>query len=488
MSPDRTIDILLNLESKPKGVQDLTKEFVKLEKEAKDLEKTLDQMLAIGAVKDADKLRGKLSQVRGEIKKIDDEAQKRKLEKSLAAAAKKADDLKNRMEKIGRLGTQMAIAGGAIIAPLTLAMNKYMEAQKALDPSEQTETYKSLVELQNQWNDAVIRLGAIVAEKVLPHLEKAMVIVGDAIGWLERNPGAVSALLGAGAVLLTAGAVLQTVAQVGMAISGVQSVVAMAGGGGAAAGGAAAAGAGGAGGAAALAPAVAAGLQIAGVAVAVVAAAEATRLIFNWATGQSQTWKDIGTTAAQLAVINAEGWDGIMAFLGYDTNFSKSVADAFGVADIATNNQITENATNLRNGLSESFGRAMSTLGNVLGNTNAEGFSSIANGLSNLPAAIGSAIASIIVGARAEGGEMSTPGLYVGGERGREFVMNNSTTRAAESLIGGGLTQERLIAALSGGGSRRVTYNDQRRIDSNLSIHDRQVIRDDMLQALAGAF
>jgi hypothetical protein len=54
-------------------------------------------------------------------------------------------------------------------------------------------------------------------------------------------------------------------------------------------------------------------------------------------------------------------------------------------------------------------------------------------------------------GERAEGGY--TPyGIYKMGERGTEFVLNANTTRAAEKMIGGNLSQDRMLAGLSRSG------------------------------------
>jgi hypothetical protein len=78
-------------------------------------------------------------------------------------------------------------------------------------------------------------------------------------------------------------------------------------------------------------------------------------------------------------------------------------------------------------------------------------------------------------------------GLYNVSEGGRkEFALNNSTTRAAEQMIGGQLTQDRLLSALAGGGGRRITYHDNRRIDSKLSPSDRRTIANDTLNILGG--
>ena len=46
-----------------------------------------------------------------------------------------------------------------------------------------------------------------------------------------------------------------------------------------------------------------------------------------------------------------------------------------------------------------------------------------------------------------------------GGPGGAEFVMSNRTVQAAESLVGGRLTQEGLLNAMMSGGSRTVNYN-----------------------------
>lgn len=53
-------------------------------------------------------------------------------------------------------------------------------------------------------------------------------------------------------------------------------------------------------------------------------------------------------------------------------------------------------------------------------------------------------------GGRAAGGYVNSYGLYHMAEQGREFVLNNSTTRAAENLMGRQLTQQDIIAGMSG--------------------------------------
>lgn len=55
----------------------------------------------------------------------------------------------------------------------------------------------------------------------------------------------------------------------------------------------------------------------------------------------------------------------------------------------------------------------------------------------------------------ADGGYVNSPGVYGLAERGREYVLNNATTRAAERLMGQRLSQENILQALAGrrGGS-----------------------------------
>ena len=78
----------------------------------------------------------------------------------------------------------------------------------------------------------------------------------------------------------------------------------------------------------------------------------------------------------------------------------------------------------------------------------------------------------------------SASGGYVGygvrllGEQGREFVLSNSTTKAAEEYIGRGLSQDSILSALvrGSGNSRNVTYNDQRRFNATVPLSERRAI------------
>lgn len=58
-------------------------------------------------------------------------------------------------------------------------------------------------------------------------------------------------------------------------------------------------------------------------------------------------------------------------------------------------------------------------------------------------------------------------------DRAREFVMSGPSTKAAEKIVGGSLTQENLMRALTVGAARNVNYVDNRRMERPLSKDDR---------------
>lgn len=75
-------------------------------------------------------------------------------------------------------------------------------------------------------------------------------------------------------------------------------------------------------------------------------------------------------------------------------------------------------------------------------------------------------------------------GVYQMGEEGIEWTMNHATTKAAERLVGGSLSQDTVLAAMAtgnrgGGGGVQVVWNDYRRFDSSVSKEERNLIRQD---------
>jgi hypothetical protein len=357
------------------------------------------------------------------------------------------------MEKLAQVGNKLALVGGAIVAPFALAMKKYVDATKETEP-----TSKKIVELSKRWEESQVRIGRVTAEILLPTLEKALDVVDKVAAFAEKNPGAIKAAVGIGGTLVVLGGLISTAASIVSTIATIQGLAAGAGialgGGGAAAGGGLVAAF-----SASLAPVLAAlapiaiiVADVALVAATVVAAAEMTRQLVNLILGTNTTWQDIWVTVKQLGFLVKYG-------------FEKGL-------------QLLQKLPSM---IITGIGRYFTTLGN-----------NIYAGLRNFGASISAGLATMANAIRsflglprkAEGG--MTDGVSIAGERGREFVMSNSTTRMAESMLGGQLTQQRLLQALSGGG-KSITYHDNRRIDSNLSKNDRRLLADDITNALAGA-
>jgi hypothetical protein len=87
-----------------------------------------------------------------------------------------------------------------------------------------------------------------------------------------------------------------------------------------------------------------------------------------------------------------------------------------------------------------------------------------------------------------DAGGYAERGIYrIAWNGAREFVMSGQTTRAAERVIGGQLTQQSLMRAIASGRGN-VTWNDHRRFDSRLSLADRDAILEDTKQILMQEF
>lgn len=83
-------------------------------------------------------------------------------------------------------------------------------------------------------------------------------------------------------------------------------------------------------------------------------------------------------------------------------------------------------------------------------------------------------------------GGYASKGIYRLAEQGTEFVMNNRTTKAAERIVGGQLSQENMLQALSmfGAAKQGLSYNDNRRFNSGISARDRRAIRQDTFEVV----
>lgn len=469
----RTIDILLNLDAKPKGTDQLAGRFSTLEKRAKTLQKAIDEITSktflgsAGKVAAArvDAIRSKLDAVKHEMRGINDEAKKRILEKNLKAATDQANRLRERMEKLTQVGNRLALAGGAILAPLTLAVRKYLELADENDP-----VAKRMKKVGEAFTDFQVRLGKVVADEILPLLERAVPYLDKAITWLEANPDAVSAALTLGGTLVSAGAILSTAGTIVNTLATLKTL-------GLGLGGLGAAG-GGAGLSAAISSAIATAAPILAIAAAVVLAAEGTRRFVNWALGTDTTWKDIGVTVKQLLFILE------FAFTQAVPRMVTEIVTGIGknAAEIAT--KLTTTLLNNIRAYFTNLSMAIRTGLQILAQGISGAISRLASVLGLKKQSVGTQVGTTIK--KASGGYLARQGMFMGAEGNkREFVLSNSTTRAAENVIGGNLTQAGLIQAL---GARRVTYHDSRRFDASVSARDREMIRDETIRVLAGAF
>lgn len=81
-------------------------------------------------------------------------------------------------------------------------------------------------------------------------------------------------------------------------------------------------------------------------------------------------------------------------------------------------------------------------------------------------------------------------GDRIGGGRGKpEYILRGDVTEMAERVLGGRLSQERVLSMLNSFGNRNrnnVTYNDQRRVDSRVSNTDRERLANDTRDVLEG--
>lgn len=481
---ERTIDILLRLDAdKKSSVQELSKELKKMTDQAVKLEAALKDAIGRGATDEAKQLEQELKFTKGYLKAIDDEARKLSLEKSLAASAQRAGQLKQKLESLGRIGNTLAIGSAAILTPLVMAVNKYKDSLGETEP-----TSKRLVDLSKRWEESQIRLGRVVAEQILPHLEKALDYVDKAVKFAEDNPGFIEAAVTVVGAIGILGTILSGIAQVGQALVAFQTLTAGLGLGTAATGTgtAAVAGTAAVGGEAAIAAGVTTAIGSAVFLAAVtVAAAEGTRQIFNAITGQNQTWADIGTTLAQILVFAAEGWDLLFGFFGMETNFSTALSNLFNISDLNLSKAITVSATSVITNIGKSIQAAAVGVWTNITNSVTSMAQRLWDGLVNLGSTIVQGFLAAIIPGKATGGELSSPGVFMGAEKGREFVMSNATTKAAENIIGGKLTQARLLQALAGG--RNVSYHDSRRFDASVSANDRRMIRNDTMMTLSEA-
>jgi hypothetical protein len=324
-------------------------------------------------------------------------------------------------------------------------MQKYSTSANANE-----RTVQRLAAVSARWEETQIRIGRVTADVVLPTLEKALTLVEKIADFAERNPGAVKAALGIGGSLAVLGGIVATVAQVISTVASIQGLAASFGAAGIGAGGASAGAAGLAGAGAAGAAGLGASLTAVLTSPAVVGAFALAiggvigKFIGEALVGREVTWGEILTTLQQMAVIIAQGWDDIFGFFGGDTDFAGAVARAVGIP--------------LRAKDDRDQARAAVTLQTLVANTASTNATINNTGQAQVNAigGLGSSLADFFAGlfdGKAAGG-YAPYGPYVlgdnqsGGRGMDEFILSGRTTRAAENIIGGKLTQDKVMSAV----------------------------------------
>ena len=170
-----------------------------------------------------------------------------------------------------------------------------------------------------------------------------------------------------------------------------------------------------------------------------------------------------------------------------DQNKKKQAALA---ESLKTENDIIEKA----------FGARQAALGIIITDAGTAALAMITAYRSQLNAFLKATYASMMGGnyygsknnIRDSGGYMY-PGMYQNASGANEWALDPRTTKYAESIVGGRLTQQNLIAAMmsgrGGGGGNSRTFNDQRTQNvSGLSSADRLWVRDVMKQTVNAKF
>jgi hypothetical protein len=385
-----------------------------------------------------------------------------------AAALKKVEEQANRtrekMEKLTQVGSKLALAGAAIVAPLAMSMSKYLaDAQKIADTNKTAlePTAQRLVNLSQQWEQSQARLGKITAEIVLPALEKGIVILDKVVAFAEQNPGIVKAALTIGTTLVVLGGILATTAQLVSTVATIQGLAASAGlasvGGAGAGVGAGAAGAAAGGGVAAITGAIVAAAPVLAAAVG----AAVGLFLANSFLGTEYGLKDLANIGRLLLVTFGQAIDQVAGIFNLSTSFSDTIGRALGMTneelqrfDAAVTEQQRaargENNSNTARQIQATNSAASANIQATNNSTVAQVQATMSLGMafSQGWASLVAAIRSLFMGGRAAGGYVEN-GVYRMGERGQEFVLNAGTTRAAEGLIGGRLTQGRALGIMT---------------------------------------
>ncbi|HBA90858.1 MAG TPA: hypothetical protein DCZ08_03490 [Anaerolineaceae bacterium] len=168
-----------------------------------------------------------LAQLRFAVDQVTLEQAKKAVEaidKGLIKTSMSTEDARRRLmamresaEKLQQVGSTLAMASAAIVAPLLLAVrsyNQYVGQGEA--------TSRRWTESSERLKNAQIRIGRETTEAMLPLLDKGADLADKFAGLIEKNPDLLKGILTVGVGLAGAGTVVTMIAQVQRLIATVQ--------------------------------------------------------------------------------------------------------------------------------------------------------------------------------------------------------------------------------------------------------------------------
>jgi hypothetical protein len=105
-------------------------------------------------------------------------------------------------EKLQYVFTRVGVAGAAILGPMVLSANRYVQEAGAADSVSRT-----WLQSTDRLSNAQLRVGRVIAQEILPALEAAASLAEKIADLSEQHPELVRAGLATGSILATVGAV-----------------------------------------------------------------------------------------------------------------------------------------------------------------------------------------------------------------------------------------------------------------------------------------
>jgi hypothetical protein len=150
------------------------------------------------------------------------------IEEALKHVETRAEQTQRKMEVLRRaanIGQQISqgftAAGAAITGPLLLSLNAYVQHAGRAET-----TSRDWLNTMDRLSQSQQRIGRIVADTVLPTLEKAADIAEDAAQFAEEHPDLIKAALNVGTVMLALGTAGSAVSRMAMMVTEIGSILA----------------------------------------------------------------------------------------------------------------------------------------------------------------------------------------------------------------------------------------------------------------------